>query len=108
MEDRTYKIIISDAALQMLDSHICFLSKVSRDAATKMMNQILSDIGSLSQNPERFPIYYNRFINETCYRKMLTSKRYLVIYEIDIETDTVHVDYIVDCRQDYDWLILEK
>ncbi len=34
---------------------------------------------------------------------MYIEKRYLALYQI-IE-DTVYVEYIFDCRQDYDWLI---
>jgi hypothetical protein len=31
------------------------------------------------------------------------GKRYLLIYQI--KGDTVYVDYVVDCRQDYGWLL---
>ena len=37
------------------------------------------------------------------YRKLLMGKRYLLIYQI--KEDTVYVDYVVDCRQDYGWLL---
>ncbi|MDR1206401.1 MAG: type II toxin-antitoxin system RelE/ParE family toxin [Peptococcaceae bacterium] len=103
MTETEYDVIISDAALSMLDSHIDFLARVSPSAATKLMDKILDDIGSLSKNPQRFPFYENEFISSVRYRRMLTSKRYLVLYEID--GITVNVDYIVDCRQDYEWLI---
>ncbi|MCG2788520.1 MAG: type II toxin-antitoxin system RelE/ParE family toxin, partial [Actinomycetia bacterium] len=36
-------------------------------------------------------------------RKMLICKRYLLIYQI--KGNIVYVDYIVDCRQDYEWLL---
>jgi len=98
-----YDVIVSDAALAMLDSHIDFLAKVSVNAAIKLMNNILDDIASLSENPQRFPIYENRFIPESRYHRMLSAKRYLILYEIG--ESTVAVDYIVDCRQDYEWLI---
>lgn len=98
-----YDIIISDAALAMLDSHMDFLARVSASAATGLMNEILDDIASLSENPERFPAYDNQFIPDNRYRRMLSAKRYLVLYEID--GATVFIDYIVDCRQDYEWLI---
>jgi plasmid stabilization system protein ParE len=98
-----YNIIVSDAALAMLDSHAAFLAKVSENAALNMMNEILSDMESLSEHPERFPAYENQFISNNRYRKMLSAKRYLILYEIDDES--VFVDYIVDCRQDYHWLI---
>ena len=98
-----YDVSVSDAALAMLDSHVDFLARVSVDAATKLMNEILDGIASLSSNPQRFPSYENQFIPYNRYRRMLSAKRYLVIYEIDGKN--VYGDYIVDCRQDYEWLI---
>ena len=103
MDNPKYDIVISDAALAMLDSHVNFLATISKSAATKLVNEVLGDIESLSENPQRFRSYENQFIPENRYRRMLSAKRYLVIYEID--GTTVFVDYIVDCRQDYDWLI---
>lgn len=99
-----YEITVSDAALAMLDSHIEFLARVSTQAATNLMDEILSDIDSLSQFPERFPIYKSKFIHDSPYRKMLSARRYLILYEID--GHDVCVDYIVDCRQDYEWLLV--
>ena len=98
-----YDLEVSDAALAMLDSHIEFLARVNTHAATRLMNEILSDIESLSTFPERFPILDSEFIPDGRYRKMLTSKRYLVIYEI--YENTVAVEYILDCRTDYEWLL---
>lgn len=103
MEREKYDIVISDAALSMLDCHIDFLTRVSGHAAIKVTDEILRDMESLSQNPQRYPAYENPFILENRYRKMLSAKRYLILYEI-LEY-TVFVDYIVDCRQDYEWLI---
>jgi len=98
-----YRIVVSDAALAMLDAHVDFLARVSKSAATTLMNEMLDDIASLSDTPQRFPSYENQFIQDGRYRRMLSCKRYLVIYEID--STTVYVDFIVDCRQDYEWLI---
>ena len=102
-ESIDYNITISDAALTMLDSHIEFLARVSMQAALNLMDEVLSDIESLSKFPERFPVFDSEFIPDSRYRKMLSAKRYLVIYEI--EGVDVSVDYIVDCRQDYEWLL---
>jgi plasmid stabilization system protein ParE len=104
MDNIEYNVIISDAALSMLDSHMDFLAQVSKNAALRTMDEILSKIESLSNNPERFPAYDNSFISDNRYRRMLAAKRYLVLYEVS--ADTVYVDYIVDCRQDYEWLVL--
>jgi len=98
MNRKKYNIIISEDAFVMLDCHVEFLSRVSKEAAKRTMDRILSDIVSLEKIPERYPVYENRFISENRYRKMVSGKRYLVIYEIS--EDTVYVDYILDCRQE--------
>jgi plasmid stabilization system protein ParE len=103
MCEKTYEVIVSDAALAMLDSHVDFLAKVSVNAATRLMDEILKDIDSLSENPQRFPAYKNPFIPDGRYRRMLSCKRYLILYEIG--ESAVFVDYIVDCRSDYDGMI---
>jgi len=103
-ENIDYRVTVSDAALAMLDSHIEFLARVSVQAAENLMNEILDDIESLVHFPERFPIFESEFIPDGRYRKMLSAKRYLILYEID--RNDVYVDYIVDCRQDYEWLLL--
>jgi len=104
MSDITeYEVVVSDAALAMLDRHIEFLARVSTQAAEKLMDEVLGDIESLSQFPERFPLFESEFIPYGRYRKMLSAKRYLVLYEVDM--NDVCVDYIVDCRQEYEWLL---
>ncbi len=103
MEKITYSVVVSDAALAMLDSHAAFLAKVNAKAAAKLMDEVLDDMASLSEYPHRFPFYENQFISDNRYRKMLSAKRYVILYEIDGES--VFVDYIIDCRQDINWLI---
>jgi len=100
---KKYKITISDAAFTMLDSHADFLARVSKNAALRLMDDILDSIESLSENPERYPAFESLFVPDNRYRKLLSAKRYLVIYEI-FGSD-VFVDFIVDCRKDYQWLI---
>jgi len=95
-----YGIIISDAALAMLDSHIAFLAYANKKAALRTIDEILSGIESLSTNPKRYPYYDNPFITNTIYRKMPVATRYIVIYEVS--DDTVFIDYIFDGRQDYE------
>ena len=95
---KEYRVSISEDALSMLDRHAQFLANVSQSAAKKTVDQILSDIDSLSALPERYPFYDNPFIPGNQYRRMLSGKRYLILYEIS--EDTVFVDYILDCRQE--------
>ena len=98
MELKEYSVSISEDAIAMLDRHARFLANVSQAAARKTVDEILNAIESLSALPERFPFYENPFIPDNTYRRMLSAKRYLVIFEI--LGDAVFVDYILDCRQE--------
>ena len=95
---KEFRIVISEDALSTLDRHADFLANVSGSAARKMVDRLLTDIDSLSKLPERCPFYDNPFIPNNRYRRLLSGKRYLVLYEI-LE-NTVFVDYILDGRQE--------
>lgn len=98
-----YKVIVSDRARQMLVGHVRFLAQKSPTAARKVKNDLMDAIRSLHQMPERFPFLEAEFIPPNKYHKMFVEKWYLILYQI--KDQTVYVDYIVDCRQDYGWLV---
>ena len=98
-----YKVIVSDRARQMLAGHVRFLAQKSPSAAGKVKNELMDAIRSLSTMPERFPFLDAEFIPPNKYHKMFIEKWYLVLYQI--KDQTVYVDYIVDCRKDYGWLV---
>ncbi|SHJ26213.1 type II toxin-antitoxin system RelE/ParE family toxin [Lutispora thermophila] len=98
-----YKVIVSDRARQMLAGHVRFLAQKSPTAARKVKNDLMDAIRSLQQMPERFPFLEAEFIPPNKYHKMFVEKYYLVLYQI--KDQIVYVDYIVDCRQDYWWLV---
>ena len=98
-----YNIIVSERTRQMLAGHVRFLAQKSPDAARRVKTDLLNGIRSLSQMPERFPFLDNEFITPNKYHKMIVAKRYLILYQI--KDLTVYVDYVVDCRQDYAWLL---
>lgn len=98
-----YKVIVSDRARQMLAGHVRFMVQKSPDAARKVKNDLMSSIRSLNQMSERFPFLDAEFIPLNKYHKMYVEKWYLILYQI--KDHTVYVDYIVDCRQDYGWLV---
>ena len=91
-------IIISEDAMNMLDSHAEFLAHVNKSAARRLVDSILRDIESLSELPERCPVYDNQFVQRGRYRQLLSCKRYLIIFEVAV--NTVYVDFILDCRKD--------
>ena len=103
MTDKKYKVIVSDRAKRMLVAHIRFMAQVNKDAASTKKKEIISAIRSLNYMPQRFPFFEEAYIPPNKYHKMFIEKWYLVLYQI--QDDTVYVDYIVDCRKDYNWLI---
>ena len=84
--------------MNMLDSHAEFLARVSKGAARRLVDSIQADIESLSELPERCPVYDNQFVPRGRYRQLLSCKRYLIILEVS--ANKVHVDLILDYRKD--------
>lgn len=101
--DQQYKVIISDRTRRMLASHIRFMAQVNKETAKAKKNEIMSAMRSLNQIPQRFPFFNESYITPNKYRKMFIQKWYIVLYQI--KDDTVYVDYIIDCRKDYAWLM---
>ena len=97
-----YKVVISGAARKMLMDQVYFLATVNPAAAQALRRNLMDEIRSLAQMPERFP-YLEPENRKSRYRKMFVPNWYLVIYTV--ESDTVFVEYILDCRQDYQWLM---
>ena len=98
-----YKVIVSDRASSMLYRHIAFIGNVSKDSARKTKDKIISAIKKLKEDAEIYPFLENEYIPRNKYHKCVVDKRYMVLYQI--KDNTVYVDYIVDTRQDYSWLL---
>ena len=98
-----YKVIISDRAKEALGLHLRFLAQVSRSAAVQLKKRLLAQVRSLQEMPQRYPFFQNDYIPANKYHKLYVENWYLVLYQI--RDDTVFVDWIVDCRQDYGWLL---
>lgn len=101
-ENKKHKVIISDRAKRRLGTHIRFLSQTNKEAAVAKKKEIMTAMRSLSQMPQRFPFFEELYIPSGQYHKMFIEKWYLVLFQI--RDDTVYVEYILDCRKDYDWL----
>jgi plasmid stabilization system protein ParE len=102
-DNKMYQVIFSDSAAEMLMQQVRFMAQVSESDAENLREEIIDGAKSLQNLPER-----NMWLSEPAlpinkYRKMLISKRYLLIYKI--KGETVYIEYVVDCRQDYQWLL---
>jgi plasmid stabilization system protein ParE len=101
--DKRYQVIIAERAGEMLVQHTRFLAQVSSQAADKLRIDIIEAAKSLQEFPERGSWLVDPALPANEYRKLLVDKRYLLIYKI--KDDKVYIDYMVDCRQEYSWLI---
>ena len=90
-----YRVIVSERATQMLVSHVAFLAQTSPEAAERLTVEFEKTAHSLEVMPQRCP--------RKAYRFILFEKRYMLIFQI--VDDIVYADYVVDCKQDYNWLI---
>lgn len=100
---KKYKVIVSQNTLDMLKEHIAFVAKADKKAARNTKNKLLSAFKSLEEMPMRYPFFYEQYISSNKYHKMYVEKWYLVLYQI--KDETVYIDYVLDCRKDYTWLI---
>ncbi|MDR3565560.1 MAG: type II toxin-antitoxin system RelE/ParE family toxin [Negativicutes bacterium] len=100
---KRYQVVISERAGEMLVQHTRFLTQVSSQAADKLRMDIIEAAKSLQEFPERGSWLVDPALPANEYRKLLVDKRYLLIYKI--KDDKVYIDYVVDCRQEYSWLI---
>ena len=100
---KQYKVEVSDRTKTMLGAHAKFLAQKSPSAARDMKDKVLKAIRSLSNMPERCPFLDSEFMPRNKYHKMIVDNRYLILYQI--KDSTVFVDYIIDGRQDYYWLV---
>ena len=90
--DKSYRVIVSERAAQLLISHASFLAQVSFEEAAQ----------SLAFMPQRCAWLAGDYIPRHAYRFIVFEKRYMIIFQI--KDDEVYADYVVDCRQDYRWL----
>ena len=98
-----YRVEVSDRAKTMLGLHARFLAQKSPSAARDMKMKILMAVRSLSEMPERCSFFDGEFVPRNKYHKMVVDNRYLILYQI--KDLAVYVDYIIDGRQDYSWLV---
>ena len=102
-QQNKYRVIVSERATQMLISHAAFLAQVSPEAAERLTAEFEKTANSLELMPQRCPWLTGEYIPRNDYRFILFEKRYMIIFQII--DNIVYADYVVDCGQDYSWLI---
>lgn len=102
-QNKKYRVVVSARAAQMLVSHAAFLAQASTAAAQRLTAEFEKAANSLEFMPQRCPWLTGDYIPRNTYRFILFEKRYMLIFQI--MESTVYADYVVDCRQDCDWLL---
>lgn len=98
-----YKVIVSERAKEMLGMHIRFLAQKNRAVAVRLKDRLIAEMRSLKEVSHRYPFFNEEYICPNKYHKLYVENWYLILYQI--KDDTVYIDWIVDCRQDYQWLL---
>ena len=98
-----YRVIVSDEARRQLGNCVLFIAKENMEAAQHLRQRLMDGIRSLCEMPARHPFFNEPYIPANKYHKMFVENWYLIPYQI--HDTVVYVDYVVDCRQDYQWLI---
>ena len=102
--EKTYHVIVDPAANDRMSAHFEFLARISKNAANRLLDGLLSDIRSLESLPQRNPIYERPYLPKGKYRYKVSCARYRIVYQID--GDHVFIDDIQDCRQADDKSVL--
>lgn len=100
---KSYNVIVSEKATQMLVSHVAFLAQVNVEAAERLATDFEKSVRSLESMPQRCPWLKGEYIPRNAYRYILFGKHFMLLFQI--ADDKVYADYVLDCRQDYSWLV---
>ncbi len=101
--NKSYTVKITETAWEMLIFHVRFLANVSVPAANRLIDIFVDLTDTLATLPERNPWLEHDAIPFQKYRKLLFGKNYMALYQV--QETTVYVTAIIDCRQDYSWLL---
>lgn len=98
-----YKVYVSDRAKKQIAEHIAFVANINKSSAKILKKRMIKTLQSLSDMPRRCPHFHIDSSDNYAYRKMPLEGKYIAVYHI--EDTAVYIDYVIDCRQDYGWLL---
>ena len=101
--NKHYTLQITETAWEMLITHARFLANVSIPAANRLIETFVEITDSLAAMPERNPWLEHDAIPFQKYRRLLFAKHYMALYQI--QENTIYVTAVIDCRQEYTWLL---
>lgn len=101
--ESVYQVIVSKRAAQQLVEHAAFAAGLEERLGYQLIEDFRNATDSLQRFPYRNPILRSEVFTAEKYRKMVFAKWYLLIYQI--KGESVYIEYIIDGRSDYQWLI---
>ena len=101
--ENKFQVIVSKRAAQQLVEHAVFMARLEERLARQLAADFWKAADSLQSFPYRNPILRSSVFVTEKYRKMVFGKWYLLIYQI--KGERVFVEYVIDGRQDDQWLI---
>ena len=101
--ESVYQVIVSKRAAQQLVELAAFAAGLEERIGYQLIEDFRKAADSLQRFPYRNPILRSEVFTAEKYRKMVFDKWYLLIYQI--KGESVYIEYIIDGRSDYQWLI---
>lgn len=101
--ENKFQVIVSKRAAQQLVEYAVFMARLEERLARQLAADFWKAADSLQSFLYRNPILRSSVFVTEKYRKMVFGKWYLLIYQI--KGERVFVEYVIDGRQDYQWLI---
>jgi plasmid stabilization system protein ParE len=102
-EHEAYRVIVSKRAAQQLVEHAAFAARLDEKLAHKLVSDFRQAADSLKKFPFRNPVMRSEVFTVEKYRKLIFDKYHILLYQI--KGQVVYVEYVIDGRQDYQWLL---
>ena len=102
-QSKQYRVEVSERAKRGLAKIVTYIAIENPNFARKVKAEIVTAVKSLERFPERCPFFEGEFMPYNKYHKLIVNGRFLALYVV--QDEAVRVEYVVDCRQDYQWLI---
>ena len=98
-EHESYRVVVSKRAAQQLVEHAAFAARLDE----KLAHKLVSDFRQAAVSLERFPFRNPVLVMIEKYRKLIFDKYHILLYQV--KDQVVYVEYVIDGRQDYQWLL---
>ena len=99
-----YEVVVSPAASRALSEQAAGLAVYAGEAvADRHVDAFEAAACSLATFPLRRRFLEDALLPRSTYRGLLFREHYLIVYSV--REKTVRIELVVDCRQDYGWLV---